>query len=271
MNEFFQNPRIMKSFVALLFSASLALVAVAITTIKEFAYVGRDIPPMSTIMVSGEGETFAIPDIAEFSFSVVKEAKTVPEAQQQSADLNNAILAYLKESGVDEKDVKTTNYSVNPRYEYQKTTQQVMCIKAPCPPIVEGKQVLVGYEVNQTVSVKVRKVDEAGKILGGVGEKGATNISGIQFTVDEPEKKQDEARQKAIADAKEKAKVLSKDLGVHLARVVSFSENSGGYPMPTYAQSAFGKGGDMMEAASPNIPVGENKIVSNVSIVYEIR
>jgi uncharacterized protein YggE len=129
--------------------------------------------------------------------------------------------------------------------------------------------VLTGYEVSQTISVKIRKIDDAGKILVGVGDKGATNISGVSFSVDKKEAIEADARAKAIQDAEEKAKVLAKSLGVKLTRIVSFSESGGG---PAYYR------GDMMEASmfksadvAPSIPTGENKFTSNVNIVYEIQ
>ncbi|HXK39099.1 MAG TPA: SIMPL domain-containing protein, partial [Candidatus Paceibacterota bacterium] len=137
-----------------------------------------------------------------------------------------------------------------------------------CP----GKQVLVGYEVSQTLSVKVRDTKMAGDLLSGVGSRGATEVSGLSFTIDDEDALKAEARDKAIAQAKSKAEVLAKSLGVSLVRVVGFYENEGG--MPIYA---YGLGGDerMMTSsapkASPEIPVGQNKIVSNVSVTYEIR
>jgi len=119
--------------------------------------------------------------------------------------------------------------------------------------------------------VKVRSTEDAGKALALVGENGATNISNITFTVDDPDKILDEARAEAIQDAKEKAGSLAKALGVRLVRVVSFYDNTGGGPMPYYGEAM---GGDMMKVSSapaPTIPTGENKVTVNVMVVYEIR
>ncbi len=135
-----------------------------------------------------------------------------------------------------------------------------------------GERILKGYIVDQSVSVKVRNVDVAGKLLTGVGERGASNVSGLNFTVDNNEELQKEARAKAIADAKEKAEELRKELGVSLVRVVSYGE-SGNWPVPYYSKLGMGGAMDVRSesAASPEIPTGENKIISNVSITYEIR
>ena len=119
---------------------------------------------------------------------------------------------------------------------------------------------------------KVRDTAQAGDLLAGVGGKGATEVSGLTFTFDDPNVLQDEARDEAIADAKEKAKVLAKQLGVRLVRVVSFSEN-GNYPGPIYYDKAVmssGMGG-AEDARAPEISVGQNKVTSSVSVTYEIR
>jgi uncharacterized protein YggE len=268
MNEMFQNKRFVGSLVILLLSGSLYMVGQFLNGLKEYSFIGLTPSSPATINVSGDGEVFAKPDIAELSFSVTKEAKTVADAQKASAEKINDIMAYLKESGIEEKDIKTENYNLNPKYEWQRSAASTMCMNGYCPP--EGKQVLTGYEVSQTISVKIRKIDDAGKILVGVGDKGATNISGVSFSVDKKEAIEADAREKAIQDAEEKAKVLASGLGVKMVRIVSFSE-SGGSPM-------YYRGGVMMEASmlksadiAPSIPTGENKFTSNVNIVYEIQ
>lgn len=266
MNELFQNKRFVNSLVILLLSGSLYMVGQFLNGVKAYSFIGRDNSVPATINVSGTGEVFVKPDIAELSFSVAKEAKTVVEAQKASAEKINEIMAYLKESGIEEKDIKTENYSLNPKYEYQQRVMQTICMNGYCPP--EGKQVLVGYEVSQTISVKIRKIDDAGKILVAVGDKGATNISSISFSVDKKDAVEADARDKAIKDAESKAKVLADSLGVKITRVTSFSESGN-----TSVYSRFEAAGAMLKTAdvAPSIPTGENKFVSNVNIVYEIQ
>lgn len=272
MQELFQNKRFILAITMLVFSGSLYLAGQFVNGLKEYSFVGMTPSSPATIQVSGEGEVFAKPDIAEFSFWVTKEAKTVTEAQKMSAGKINEIMAFLKESGIEEKDIKTENYSLNPKYEWQAGESRlcIQMIGAYCPPS-EGKQILVGYEANQTLSVKIRKIDDSGKILVGVGDKGATNISGVRFTIDKKDAIEADARDKAIRDAQGKAKVLADSLGVKVARVVSFSE-SGSIPM--YSRFNVGMAEDMIlktADVAPSIPVGENKFVSNVNIVYEVR
>lgn len=249
----------------LLALVSLFVLAQTFISFKEYRYVGGGVMPTNIITVSGEGEVFAVPDIATFTISVSEDQKTVKEAQDMVTKKMNSALEVLKNDyDIEEKDIKTVDYSVYPKYDYTSFP----CTQFSCPP---SKQNLVGYTVTQTVSVKVRDVAEAGKILGSMGEIGVTNISGLNFTIDDQVALERDARQEAIADAQEKAKALSKDLGVKIVRIVNFSE-SGNYPI--YFNKAYdvtlaegGRGG----AVAPEVPVGENRISSNVTITYEIR
>jgi uncharacterized protein YggE len=245
---------------------ALFLLVQTVKTLKEYHYVGSGVTATNTITVSGQGEVFAVPDTGEFSVTVHEDAETVAEAQETATKKVNDIIAYLKGSGVEEKDIKTTNYNVNPKYEYSQT----VCTNNFCPP---STQKLVGFEVYQTLSVKVRDTKKAGELLTGVGSKGASEVSGLSFTTDDDDALKAEARGQAIADAKAKADALAKDLGVNIVRIVGFNEDTSGYPTPY----AYGRGGIAMDAAQsvkaapPELPVGENKITSNVSVTYEIR
>lgn len=222
-------------------------------------------PAYNSITVSGEGEAFSIPDIATFSFTVSVDAPTVIEAQGDVTKKMDAILSELSNIGIEDKDVKTTDYSVYPKYTY---TQTVCTLSYPsyCPP---GNQKQDGYTANHSVMVKVRQVDDAGKALSVVGDKGATGLSGISFTLDDPDKVTTEARALAVANAREKAKVLAKELRVKLVRVVSFSDNTDGGPMPYY--QAMGGDSAISSVKAPTLPIGENKTKVVVSVTYEIR
>jgi len=273
MDELFKNKKVVQVVIILLFASSLYLVGLFVNNVKLNGFIGRDVPALTTINVSGEGEAFKKPDIAELSFSVEQTSKTVAEAQKVSTDKINQIMTYLKDTmKIEDKDIKTNDYSVYPKYEYQKA---VTCLdynmNGYCP---EGKQVLLGYTVSQTITVKIRKLDDAGAILVAIGGKGATNISGLNFTVDDKKTVEAEARGLAIAEAQAKAKILASSLGVTLTRIVSFSEG-GNYPVYRDAMGgAMAKSVNlaMQEAApAPSLPVGENKFVSNVTITYEIQ
>jgi len=247
------------AIIALWLVVSLLIIAI-VSDIKEYRFIGGGVPVTNTISVSGEGEVFAVPDIATFSFSVVEERETATLAQEKAAEKINAILDFLDTAQVAEKDIKTTAYNVYPRYEFI----QVVCITFPCPTQREFK----GFEVRQTIIVKVRDTSAAGEILSGVGERGATDISGLSFTIEDEELLQSEAREMAIDNARAKAKELASQLGVRIVRVVSFSESGGFGVIRAFAveERALGIGGIV-----PELPTGENKITSFVTVTYEIR
>jgi uncharacterized protein YggE len=264
----------------MLLSAFLLMKVIA--DFKRLPSVGREVYPQSTIVVSGTGEAYAIPDIATFSFSVVETGTTVKQAQEKSDAKINKALAAVRDSGVADKDIKTTGYNVYPKYDYLNAScpqpAPLNYSSGPsgvsssavvyCPP---GKQVLNGYEVDQTITVKVRDTSKVGDLVTKIGAASVSNISGIEFTVDNREQFVTQARAAAITEAKAKAKVLAKQLGVHLGSILSYNEN-GNYPI---YYGVNGKGGADMAVSSvapaAQLPTGETKITSDVSITYEIK
>ena len=219
----------------------------------------------NTITVSGSGEAVAVPDIATFSFSVTKEEKTSAEAQKITTDISNKILDAIKKNGVAEKDIKTTNYSLYPKYDYPRVVCPAI-YPSTCP---GAKEVLMGYEISQTFEVKIRDIEKVGQIVSGATEAGATNINGPTFGVDKEGDVIAKARNEAIEKAQEKAKSIAKGLGVRLVRIVAFNENENSYGIPMMNKT-FGMGGADAVSA-PQIPAGENKYSRTVQLTYEIR
>lgn len=218
-----------------------------------------------TITVSGVGEVSAVPDVATFSFSIMESGKSVAEAQLKADPKIKEAIKYLKDNGVNEKEIRTDGYNVNPKYEYK----QAVCTPYSCGP---SSSTIVGYEVNQTITVKVKDVAKAGTLLGGVGSAGASNISGLSFTIDNEDGLKSQAREKAIEKARDQAKELAKQLGVRLGKVASFAEQSGGYYPMYYSKDAMtSERAQAAPVANPEIPTGQNKITSNVTITYQIR
>lgn len=260
--------RVESAAVFVLTMLGLFLVVLAVSTIKEYRFIGSGVTATNTITVSGEGDVFAVPDTGEFSVTVQENAKEVATAQKTATKKMNDIIAYLKAAGVEDKDIKTTDYSVYPQYEWSNG----VCTPGAsyCPP---GKQTLTGFQVSQTLSVKVKDTAKAGTLLSGVGSKGASQVSSLSFTIEDEDALTAQAREKAIADAKTKADELANQLGVQIVRVVGFSENGGGYPV-MYAAKAMAMdsmAGGRESAPAPELPTGQNKITSNVSVTYEIR
>lgn len=252
------------------FTPVLVMTTFAMATIALGAYAYHtifvdDSIQHNVISVSGEAEVMAVPDVASFTLAIRAEGDEAATAQGEATEINNAIIAYLKEEGIAETDIKTTAYNVNPRYRYDRPT----CTATFCPP---GEQIQDGFEVYQSVQVKVRDTDNAGTLLAEVGNLGATDISGLTFTIDNPSQLELEARTAAIADARAKAEALAEALDVRLGDLVGFHEDERYFPMP-YQE---GMGGDMMArsaemAPAPDIQMGESTITSRVSVTYQIK
>lgn len=263
-----KDRKLIVKFVSIFLGVATLFVAVeALSGLKEYGHIGRNPQAQSMVTVYGSGEATATPDIAEVSFSIVAEGTKVAEVQDKAAQVENAVLEYLKGKGIAERDIKTQNYSLNPRYEYR----QQICSPTYCPPA--GDRTLVGYEVREMITIKVRDIDQAGEVVGALGGLGVTDVSGINLTVDDPEEVKREARAEAIADAKYKADQLAEDLGVRLVGIVSFSDDAGGMPYPYMLDAKMGMGGAETSVlpARPVLPVGENVYRSNVTITYEIE
>jgi uncharacterized protein YggE len=258
--------------VAMITMVSFLALFLALASVNEIKSWNAPIDPTKAaeISVSGKGEVTAKPDIATFSFTIDEQATTAKAAQDQATNLTNKAVDYLKQQGIEDKDIQTQGYNSNPRYEYQQSVCPMSAnsggVAIPCRP---SKQVLTGYEVTQTIQVKVRNTDKAGEILAGLTNVGIKNIGGLSLTVDKPETLVAQARQKAIDDAKAKADLLARQLGVRLVRITDFQEQ-GNQPI-YYAEMSKGVASDVAATPAPAIPTGENNFTSNVTITYEIR
>lgn len=240
----------------------LLVLFLATKTITEvISWSKDDVYPTKTITMTAEGEALAVADIASFSFSVNEEGNSSDEAQKKATEKINKALDYFKSNGVEEKDIKTEDYSIFPKYE-----NVAPCYAFDCPP---SEPKIVGYTVSQTIRVKVRDTDNTGKFLSELTKFQINNVSGISFTIDDEDAIYDSARKDAVEKAKLKAETLAKSLGVKLGDVISFSEDTS----PYYANEAYGMGGDAMmkSAAAPSVPKGENKYTSRVYVTYELK
>lgn len=217
--------------------------------------IGQPENVRDTITLGGEGKVTSKPDVANVSIGVFTTGAEVSTTQEQNTQQMNRIIAAMKALGVKDEDIQTSNYNVYPEYDYN-----------------EGQRVLRDYRVSQDVAIKVRDLGKIGDVLAKAGELGSNQIYGVSFDVDDKTDLEKQARDEAIADAKTKAEALAKQLGVHIGKVVSFSENGGAYPVPmmdyAYAEKASaGVGG----AQSPDIQSGSFDVTKNVSITFEIR
>lgn len=249
---------------------SIFFIMKIVTEYEALDYVGGNLSNAASITVSGKADVTATPDIATFSFTGTNEAKTVAAAQEKTVTSVNKAIDFLKKNGVAEKDIKTSGFNVYPKYSYTPCVYEASSSGMVVPCSSYGKQVLVGYEVSESVDVKVRKIDDAGKLIAGVTDAGITNVSSLSLQNENRDELVKQARTKAIADARTEAKKLADSLGVKLVRITSYSDGGQIYPM--YYEKAVSMGASSSrDSSTPTISLGENKITSNITITYEIR
>ncbi len=231
------------------------IVLVALFCAVHLYYIFQTLPQNypQEISVSGSGKIYAKPDVAVVVLGVEDRNVKISNIVQGSTDKMNKIITDVKELGVEEKDIQTTQYSITPEYNWTE----------------RGGRIFVGYVITQQITVKIRDFDKIGSILDKATADGANSIGDLQFTIDDMEVVRAEAREKAIAEAKTKASTLAKQVGIKLVKITNIFEGYASYPQPMYDKGA----GVMMESASvaPEIQPGQMEINSTVTLTYRVR
>jgi uncharacterized protein YggE len=208
------------------------------------------IQPETTITLMGRGSIEQAPDVAMINVGVQVEAKTAADAMAQQATNMNGVFAAVKAAGIADRDMQTGNMSLNPVYEYPNN----------------ARPRLTGYQASNSITIKVRKLDTLGKTLDAVVKGGGNTINGISFSVDQPEKFQNDARVEAIKDAAAKAELYAQAVGYKVKRIVTISEQDF-YPQPP--MPVMMRMQDMAAEATP-IAAGEVSLVQTVNVVFEL-
>ncbi|MBI3379374.1 SIMPL domain-containing protein [Candidatus Gottesmanbacteria bacterium] len=206
----------------------------------------------SELAVVGEGKVDVVPDTVYVELGIsVSNVATAEEAQKKIDEVNNKVIDALKNLGVDAKDIQTSNYNINPNYNYL--------------PSNENK--ITGYNGNATVNVKLKDAKLATQVINEATKAGANQVMGNRFVVDDPAKYREVARNKAIENAKEQAAKLSKELGISLGKIVNIVESNGGndYPMYARADIAMPKTG----GGGPQLEPGTQTVTSTVTLFFE--
>jgi len=256
-----ENQYIPKWLVACLGCLLIALVALMVVQkAHDLEVTFKNQKPVNTISVSGEGKVTAVPDLATVSIGVLSQGTTAVEVKNQNNDKVNKVIAFIKQQGIADKDITTSQFNFYPQQNYNN-----------------GSPTITGYQGNQTVTVKVHGADKnsdvLNKILDGAVNNGANEVNGVNLTVENPSDLQNQARKLAIDDAKQKAQELAAEAGLSLGKVVSISESNGGYPgpIPYAVNSAMGLGGAPSKSIAPNIQTGSQDITETMSVVFEVK
>lgn len=209
------------------------------------------------MMISETGKVTVVPDIAKVTLGIDSQGQNLKQVQDSVNKKSKALTDALKKLGIDEKDIKTTNYNVNPEYDYSNSPYRIN-----------------GYRVSTNYEVKITNFELVNDALTLATESGANVIGNISFEVNEKTKEEytQKAREEAVTLAKRKAEGLAKASGITLGKVINVSESFGvDYPRPIAYTKEVSFGGAADQANVANVTPGETEISVTVSLSYEIR
>lgn len=208
--------------------------------------------PVPTIAVTGEGRAEATPDMAHITIGITAQADTAAEALAQTSAAVRDTLARLDAAGIAPRDRQTTGLSLQPVWDYGRNTN--------APPRITG------FTAQNGVAVRARDLSALGGLLDAVVSGGANRLDGLRFTVAEPQPLMDEARRRAVADARRRAELYAEAAGVTLGAVLSISEGGGGGPIMPLMRS------DMAMASESAVPIaeGEVELSARVEMIFAI-
>ena len=259
---------VVATFGALSFDRSAAAVAAPDVGVKT---AESDVPAAygsdgSGIWVSGNGTISVAPDLAMLDFGVETRAPNVSEANSQASMAMDAVIKALKARGVKDEDIQTSRFSIYPRYDYVEEEKDG---------VRSSREVLVGYRVRNSGTVKLRDLDSVGEVIDEVVTAGGDNvrISDINFTLEDPKPKMAELREMAVADAKAKAEHLAELSEVSVGRLIYISEGAAAPSVRDFARQSLALGYGFPESAAltaPSISGGEVTLSLSVQAGFAI-
>lgn len=217
-----------------------------------FSVISTTTTKTDVFSVTGEGISVVKPDIAYVTVGVESLGSTVKQTQDKINTSMSNVFTSLKKIGIDEKDIKTINYSINPTYDW-----------------TSGRQKITGFSANTNLQIKVRDIDKVNDVIDQAIASGANQVGGISFDVDNKEKAENEARTQAVDQAKKKAQQAASIAGFKLGKIINYSESDNNFPRPVN----YGGGLMLEKSAAPatDIQAGSSEIKITVSLSYQIE
>lgn len=214
---------------------------------------------------TGTGEVKATPDKTSVSLGITTNAATADAARSQANAVINKVTADLKSIGISENDIKTSNFSIYPNNPVEP---QVMGSSAGTSAIVPRPSAAQGYTASANLEVQTSSVDLANQAIDKASSDGANVIGGVNFTFNDTQKQklEDEARRKAVADAKQKAQDLASAAGIKLGRIINIQESDNGFPVPMMTAKE-----GSVPSDSTNLQPGQNKVTITVTLTFETQ
>jgi uncharacterized protein YggE len=235
-------------------AAAAMLSALAAPVVAAQEPQGAAAPVQGTLLtVSAEGKVEGRPDMATINLGVTTEGQSAAAALAENARRMTALNAALRRAGVAERDIQTSNVSVNPQQQYRENE----------PPLITG------YQANNQVTAKVRTIANTGRVIDAAVAAGGNNVNGVYFSYQDPDAQMDRARRAAIENARHRADLYADALGMRVVRVAAVSESGGmqpPWPVPMMARMEAAQ-----DAANTPIAPGQVETSINVNVTFELR
>jgi len=253
---------------SLLLCLSLAEAASAQTTVAAPALA----PGAALLSITAEGQSRRAPDLALFSAGVVTQGTTAAAALSANAERMDRVIAALRRAGIEPRDLQTAAVSLQPRYSDPERDAQIRAreLRQPyIPPAQPGAPRIIGYEARNSLSIRVRRLGQMGRIIDTLVGEGANQIDGPNFTVDDQRSALDEARTEAVANARARAELYARAAGLRVARILSISESGGYYPMQQIVVT--GRAASMAPPPPPPTPIAPGEVALGVSLSVQFE
>lgn len=227
------------------------------------------------LVVSGEGQSRRVPDVAIFSAGVVTQGKTGGDALSANATRMDEVVRALQRAGIAERDIQTSALSLQPQYSNPEQEAQLRARMAREPyvaPVQPQAPRIIGYEARNNVQVRVRKLREMGRIIDTLVTAGANQVDGPSFTLDEPKAALDEARTEAVQEARSRAELYARAAGLRVARILSISEGGGYFPVQPVVMTGRMAGAPPPPPLPPSpVAPGELTLGATVSVQFALQ
>ena len=214
-------------------------------------------PDATRLDLTVTGKTTRVPDVATISTGVQTRARTAQEAISENATRMKSVIAALRDAGVEERDIRTSQLNLNPQYDHRRENAQ-------------GGPELTGYTATNQVSVRFRDIAKSGAIIDALVSAGANQINGPMLSIDDPEAAMDEARADAIAKGRQRAELYAAAMGMRVARIVMVSEGGRVNRPPIMVTGSRAMAMDMAEASTEIVP-GEQDVAITLQMSFDLE
>lgn len=226
----------------------------------------------AVLSLSAQGESRRVPDVAMFSAGVVTQAPTASAALRENSTQMDRVIAALKRAGIADRDIQTSSINLSPQYSdpVREAAMRAREVGQPYVPPNDQARRIIGYEARNTVQVRVRNLANMGAVIDTLVSVGANEVNGPNFTLDEEEAAQNEARVEAVTKARQRAELYARAAGMRVARILSISEGGGYHPVRQIMVTGARAAGAPPPPPPAPVEPGELSIGVNVSMQFEL-